>query len=162
MKFAFLVCTLVTFWSLFANEPFVSGQTAELKLSKFENEVLRLTNEARKKKNLPPFKVNKSLTIAARAHSANMAKQRKLAHKLDGKGPDARVLKAGYNYMVVGENISQGTYTPKQLLDGWMKSKFHRSNILDKEFTEVGLGRAKSKAGVYYYAQVFACPLRLR
>ncbi len=158
MKLILFVIGLLVLCIVLTNERFVFAQKKESELSKFPQDVIRFTNEARKKNKLPPLKGNKLLMKAAQEHSVNMAKQQKLSHKLDGKGPDNRILKAGYKYLVVGENISKGTYTAKQVVDGWLESKFHRSNILEKDFTEIGIGRAKSKDGNYYYTQVFATP----
>src|SRR5262249_44069045 len=69
----------------------------EFKLTKEEQELVDATNAARAKAKLKPFKVNPILTKTARAHSANMAKQKVMEHKLDGKTPDQRVDEAGYD-----------------------------------------------------------------
>ena len=55
-----------------------------------------MTNKARAKEKLPPLKLNSVLTKVARAHSANMAKQEKMEHELDGKNPSQRIKEAGY------------------------------------------------------------------
>ncbi|HYT93248.1 MAG TPA: CAP domain-containing protein [Gemmataceae bacterium] len=58
----------------------VDGQEKPaVKLSAEEQKVLELTNAARKEKKLPPLKLSAQLTEAARKHSMNMAKQRKLS-----------------------------------------------------------------------------------
>src|SRR5207253_1538849 len=93
-----------------------------------EKAVVALTNAERAKKNLPPLKPNPILSRVARGHSANMAKQNKGEHELDGKMPKARTKEAGYDPIVVGENIGWGDWTDKQkwtaarMMDWWMKS----------------------------------------
>ena len=62
----------------------------KFELSKDEQKLLELTNKEREKKKLSPLKPNPLLFKAARAHSANMARQEKMEHVLDGKGPGKR------------------------------------------------------------------------
>src|SRR5690242_15636055 len=85
---------------------FADTKPDETKLSKEEQRVLDLANEARAKEKLPPLKANATLAQVARAHAANMAKQHKMDHVLDGKNPAQRVDKAGYDYSSMGENIA--------------------------------------------------------
>src|SRR5437764_321055 len=78
----------------------------ELKLSDEERTLLKLLNEDREKEKLPLVQPKPILMKVARAHSANMARQEKMAHVLDGKRPMQRVEEAGYNYRLVGENVA--------------------------------------------------------
>jgi uncharacterized protein YkwD len=128
------------------------------KLNAEEQKILDLTNEARKKEKLTPLKINFTLVKAARAHSKNMAKQRKMDHKLDGKNPGDRLKDAGYRAAYYGENIAFGFRkfgTPEKIFDGWMESKGHRKNILTAAFREIGIGTYTNAAGETYYTQVF-------
>src|SRR5262245_36141646 len=70
-----------------------------------EKKILTLTNAERKKQDLPALEINPLLSKIARAHSANMAKQEKMAHDLDGKTPYQRLTDAGYAYGRAGENV---------------------------------------------------------
>jgi uncharacterized protein YkwD len=130
-----------------------------LKLSDEEKGVIDLTNAERKKADLPPLKANALLMEAARAHAANMAKQDKLAHELDGKQPADRVKDAGYKYGYVGENVAWNQKNPKDVLESWMNSEGHKANILKKEYTEIGVAMVKNEKGEPYWVQVFATPL---
>jgi uncharacterized protein YkwD len=129
----------------------------ELKLSKDEQRILDLTNEARAKEKLPALKANATLMKVARAHAANMAEQKKMDHVLDGKTPAQRVEKAGYDFRSVGENIAYADKgaAVKQIFKGWMESEHHRENILASKYDEIGLGIATDNKGNTYYAQVF-------
>jgi uncharacterized protein YkwD len=129
----------------------------ETKLSKDEQRILDLTNEARAKEKLSPVKVNATLLKAARAHAANMAKQHKMEHELDNVNPAQRIEKAGYDYRSVGENIGFGEKgaTVEDVFKAWMESKVHRDNILSPKYDEVGLGLATDDKGETYYAQDF-------
>jgi uncharacterized protein YkwD len=127
---------------------------------KAEKALLELLNKARAEKKLPPLRANPVLTKVARAHSANMAKQGKMSHELDGKNPAKRVLEAGYDYRSVGENVawSERDGPVADVHAGWMKSKVHRDNILAAKFQEVGIGLAHSAKGEVYITQVFGTP----
>jgi len=131
-----------------------------LKLSKEEQLLVDLTNQARAKKHLPALKPNPILFKVARAHAANMAKLGEMKHTLNGKNPQQRIEAAGYDYGWSGENIavSFGGVRPKPIFTGWMNSKIHHDNILRPQFTEIGIGIASNDKGDYYYAQEFGSP----
>jgi uncharacterized protein YkwD len=88
-----------------------------------------------------------------------MAKKNEMSHVLDGKGPVERTREAGYEYVNLAENVAEAENTPLDaVMKGWMESKIHRENILNKEVTEIGVGVARSEKGVTYYTQVFGRP----
>jgi uncharacterized protein YkwD len=132
-----------------------------VKLSEHEQQLLKLLNEARAREKLPPLRPNAILCKVARQHAANMARQEKMEHKLDGKKAPQRVEEAGYDYRLVGENVafSEGddeqTVPVEEVHQSWMKSEVHRANILKKDYEEVGLGIGRNAKGQLYYAQVF-------
>jgi uncharacterized protein YkwD len=48
---------------------------------------------------------------------------------------------AGYAMpTAVGENIAIGQESPAEVVQGWLESKGHKENILDKDYSEVGFG----------------------
>jgi uncharacterized protein YkwD len=127
-----------------------------------EKAIVELINMERAKEKLPALKIHAVLTKVAREHSQNMAKTGMLQHVLDGKKPTDRVKASGYRFLMCGENIavSEGKYTPAEIVQGWMDSKSHRENILTPRFSETGLGIATNDKGETYYTQVFATPAR--
>jgi uncharacterized protein YkwD len=148
---------------LFGGLAFADTKEEPPKLSKEEQKVLELTNKAREKGELPPLKVNPVLTKVARAHSANMAKQKKMEHKLDGKDPADRVEEAGYDYRSFGENIAAGLNVPVEaIFKSWMESEGHRKNILSGNYEEIGIGVAADDTGELYYTQVFGTAKKKR
>jgi uncharacterized protein YkwD len=131
----------------------------EIKMTRAEKEIFDLINLERKKKDLRPLKVNLLLIKIARDHSANMAKQGKLEHDLDGKKAAKRILDAGYDYLYTGENIAENMGFPaKAIVKDWMDSEKHRKNILYPEYTETGVGIVADKNGLLKYTQVFGKP----
>jgi uncharacterized protein YkwD len=155
-------CVLIAAF-LLACLPCSSAQEkAILKLSDAEQKLLDIINDVRSKKDLLPFRPDPVLFKVAREHSANMARQFKMDHKLDDKGPFERIKGAGYAYTVAGENIAcaEAPITLTDVVNKWMASKAHRENILERNFVETGLGIAKDETGVVYYTQVFGTPAK--
>jgi uncharacterized protein YkwD len=128
------------------------------RLTDDEQRLLELTNQERKKQDVPPLRPNPVLFKVARAHSANMARQEKMAHELDGKNPYQRIKEAGYAYYTAGENVANGDVGVEEIMKAWMASPKHRDNILNAKFTEIGLGLSRNDKGVVYYTQVFGTP----
>jgi len=142
----------------------VPGQEKDLpavKATPDELRIFELLNRERKEKDLTPLALNPTLVKMARGHSANMAKQEKMDHVLDDKNPADRAKDIGYDYMRLGENVAFGKgVTLDEIHQGWMDSKPHRENILNPDFTEVGVGIAADAKGTKWFTQVFGTPLK--
>jgi uncharacterized protein YkwD len=136
------------------------GEAPPFKMTAEEEKLLELTNQERKKKELPPLRGNPLLSKIARSHSENMAKQGKMDHTLDSKTPFDRMRDAEYKFLKGAENIAAGDAKNAlaEIVRAWMESKAHRENILGPDYTETGLGMARDKSGQIYYTQVFAKP----
>lgn len=117
----------------------------------FETEVLRLVNENRakgwncdtqgQKPAAGPLKMEPTLRCSARLHSKDMADQMYFAHEgRDGSDPGSRMTAAGYVGRTWGENIAKGQTTPEQVVQGWMDSDGHCSNIMSGMFNLIGVG----------------------
>src|SRR5947209_4601329 len=107
-----------------------AGEAPPLKMSEEEGKLLELVNAERKKEELAPLRPNPLVFKLGRDHSANMAKQEKMAHDLDDKTPFDRMKAAGYRYQRAAENIAGGSEgVPLTLfVENWMKSEGHRKN----------------------------------
>ena len=126
------------------------------------NLILGLTNQERAKAGLKPLKLNNKLTQAAEKHSASMAEDDFFSHTgVHGSSVGDRVTNSGYQYSIVGENIAAGYRTAEQVVEGWMNSPGHRANILNSNYTEIGIGYEylKNDTGSvnynHYWTQVF-------
>jgi uncharacterized protein YkwD len=56
-------------------------------------------------------------------------------------------------------NVALGQSSAAEVLENWMRSRGHRTNILNPAFTEMGAGYAIDGAGRPSDVQVFAGPL---
>jgi uncharacterized protein YkwD len=118
-----------------------------------------LTNAAREKEEHPPLRLNDALTRAAQAHADDMAKRGYFSHESqDGSDMSARVERVGYTYRGIAENIAMGQRTPKDAMEGWLKSSGHRRNILEGSYRDLGVGISKDKKGILRWVQVFGTP----
>ncbi len=154
-RFAVLLFALAPLAAIGADDKKKDDPKDELKLSADEKAVVDRTNDERLAFALEPLKANPRLMDAARKHAENMAKQDKLNHVLDENGPGDRVEAAGYKYRAVGENIAWNQPGPKEVVAAWMDSEDHRDNMLNKDYTEIGVAVAKNAKGEPYWVQVF-------
>jgi uncharacterized protein YkwD len=127
-------------------------------VSEEEKGVLDRTNAERKAAGLSEFVANEKLFQAARGHSMNMARKGQLNHTLDGKGMTERIRDAGYAFREAGENVAWNQRDAPNVVCTWMNSAGHRSNILNGNYTEIGIGVAINDRGERYWTQVFARP----
>ncbi|NWG07425.1 MAG: hypothetical protein HXY35_12150 [Chloroflexi bacterium] len=127
----------------------------------FEAQVLTLLNQRRASHGVPPLTSNSKLLSAARRHSQDMACNNFMSHTgSDGSSPQDRIIDAGYDFSTWGENIAAGYTSPSSVVDGWMDSAGHRANILNPNFTEIGVGYVYNEDSMYghYWTTVFGAP----
>lgn len=125
-----------------------------------ESEVVRLVNIERAKVGLPPLKENWQLSRIARYKSQDMINKNYFSHYSPTYGSPFQMIESfGLRFSAAGENIAMGQRTPQEVMNAWMNSPGHRSNILNPTFTEIGVGLAKDKAGRCYWTQMFIKPI---
>ena len=123
------------------------------------DEVVDRTNAERARHGLPPLALDARLAAAAQAHSADMMRRDFFAHESpDGRQVWDRAVAEGYAYRKVAENIAAGQRTADEVVRGWMESDGHRANILDRDLTQIGVGRAEGGSYGVYWTQVFGTP----
>ncbi|MER5711546.1 CAP domain-containing protein [Streptomyces sp. NPDC002122] len=105
-----------------------------------EAEVLRLVNVERAKVGCTPVRSDAQLAALAGAFSTDMAQRGFFDHTdPDGATPWARAEQAGVSGLG-GENIARGQADAAAVMDSWMNSDGHRANILNCDFTTLGVG----------------------
>ncbi len=120
----------------------------------FANQVVKLVNEERAKAGLSPLSVNSKAANAAQTRAREIEKS--FSHtRPDGSSFNTALTEAGVSFRGAGENIAYGQTTPQQVMEGWMKSSGHRANILNANYTSIGVGHYKNGAGVDYWTQLF-------
>lgn len=105
--------------------------------------------------------LNSQLTLAAEAHSSNMANYDFFSHTgLDNSTVSTRVTAQGYSWSFVAENLAAGYFSAQTTVDALMESEGHCKNIMSASATEIGLACSINSDATYttYWTQVFAKP----
>lgn len=118
-----------------------------------EKEVIRLCNIERQKNGLKPLTENWELSRIARVKSQDMAQNNYFSHTSPTYGsPFTMITNFGIQYRSAGENIAKGQRTAQEVVKAWMASAGHRQNILNPNFTEIGVGLEQTE---YHWTQMF-------
>jgi len=122
----------------------------------YELKVIELTNKERAKYGLKPLKADWDLTEVARYKSLDMLNKNYFDHQSPTYGsPFDMMEQFGINYTAAGENIAAGYSTPESVVEGWMNSEGHRENILNGDFTHIGVGYEQGGYYRHYITQMF-------
>lgn len=125
----------------------------------FEQEVIRLVNEERAKAGLKPLTENWELSRVARFKSEDMATKKYFSHTSPTYGSPFTMMKNfGIRYSYAGENIAYGQKSAAEVMKGWMNSPGHRQNILNSNYTQIGVGYVQNSNGTPYWTQMFIRP----
>jgi serralysin len=135
---------------------------ALLNADKFDQRILELVNQERSKQNLKPLILVQELDTAADGHSNRMASGDFFSHTdPNGSSLVTRIERNNYQWTTAGENIAAGQSSAESVMQGWMNSSGHRANILNPNFTHLGVGYAylaNDSGSVnyqHYWTQVF-------
>lgn len=106
-----------------------------------------------------PLKWDERLAEIARAHSRDMVERAYFSHfSPDGSFPALRVSQGGISYTATAENIAKfGDVLRAQaaFMNEPPSGHNHRTNILDPDFTHVGVGIVRGADGMFYITQEF-------
>lgn len=103
-------------------------------------DVFGLVNKARVDEGKARLVYNQALAQAAYDHALDMSEQDYFDHtSKDGRTFSQRAKAAGYDAFPSAENIAWGQRNAAEVMDSWMSSSGHRSNILGGS-NEIGVG----------------------
>ncbi len=132
-----------------------SSSTSSASVTTAEKNAVELMNADRRANGLSDLKVSSAVTAVARSHAQDMVNRKFFSHtNPDGKTPSDRLKAAGISYSAVGENIAENT-SVQAAETSFMNSSGHRANILNSNYTTVGIGVAYDSAGNVYVVQDF-------
>lgn len=124
-----------------------------------------LANNDRQVFNLGSLTINEKLTEAARMKAEDMAAKSYFAHySPDGVSPWYWISQVGYTFAYAGENLAVHFDDSAAVNAAWMDSPGHRANLLNENFTEIGIATAQ---GVFegrptvFVVQMFGRPARV-
>ncbi|MBI4789102.1 MAG: hypothetical protein HY782_18885 [Chloroflexi bacterium] len=113
----------------------------------FERELFTLVNQARLERGLTPLKSSETLTRAARGHSADMARTRRLESvDSSGRTPMQRADAAGFRQpQFVVESVGAGFFKPEQVMNAMLANPSTAENLFNPDASEVGVGYAYAR-----------------
>lgn len=128
----------------------------------YSTALVDLTNQSRQIESLGGLRVNPMLEKAAELKARDMAEKGYFAHwSPDGKSPWHWIKTVGYSYMYAGENLAIDFTDSADVNRALMNSPTHRANIMNKNYTEIGVA---THVGTYqgretvFVVEMFATP----
>lgn len=119
-----------------------------------EAAIVRLTNEKRSRASALDLLFESSKV--ARRHSQDMVKNGLSHDGFQGRGEEIKKELPGMRVFLLGENVAQfsnGLEEPEEVaaefVRMWWNSAGHRQNIVNSQYTYIGVGVARSGSGIY-------------
>lgn len=120
----------------------------------YAEQVVKLVNEERAKAGLSELALDKTIESAALIRAKEI--QSVFSHtRPNGSAFHTALTESGVKYRGSGENIAWGQKSPEAVMKAWMNSPGHRANILNKNYTKIGVGYLQNASGVNYWVQLF-------
>ena len=130
--------------------------TSEVSSMSFDQrQALKLINSDRKEKGLAPLQFNAQLSKLAESYAKDMIKRDFFSHvNPEGQSPFERMKEQKIVYNYAGENLAfnESVYAAQQ---AFMHSPEHKANILNANYTQVGLGIVEASRGRIFVVQEF-------
>lgn len=120
----------------------------------YAEQIVVLVNEERVKAGLKPVEMDGEISSAALIRSQEI--KTLFSHtRPDGRSFHTVLTEKGIRFSGAGENIAWGQKSPEQVMSAWMNSEGHRANILNANYTKLGVGHFQDTAGTNYWVQLF-------
>ncbi len=121
--------------------------------------VLDLVNQERAKAGVPALTLSTKLTDIANTKAKDMSDKNYFSHDSPTYGSPFDMLKQfGVSYTYAGENIAAGQKTAEEVMNSWMNSSGHKANILNKNYTQLGVGFYRGGQYGTEWVQLFIRP----
>lgn len=153
-KIIIIVMFLILISTLSSNQARAFKCTIRTDNNIYESQQLvNLINQYRSQNGRSVLYYDRGLTSTASAHKAyEYSLSRTWAHNINGKTWDNIYRECGLNRPVMGENLAKGFATVQSSFIGWVNSPSHRSIMLDKTWSVIGVYRAGSALDWYTVA----------
>jgi uncharacterized protein YkwD len=126
----------------------------------FVTDLQTLLNNTRTSNSLTALSTNAQLVVAAKNHAVDMLCNNYFSDiGLDKSTPQERVAKAGFTASSVAELIyASPTGDAKAAFDWWMANQQNKANLLQPDFTAVGIAYVKSSTSLFggYFVVIMA------
>lgn len=124
--------------------------------------IVEMTNEERAAGALGSVRRSAILDRAATLKAQDMATKQYFSHNSpSGVTPWYWFGQAGYTFVHAGENLAIHFTDSGDVVEAWMESPTHRANIMNGNYTEIGVGTAEGEYEGFktvYVVQLFGTP----
>lgn len=108
----------------------------------------------RAKEGLDPLTIDIKVQEAAQIRALEI--ETLFSHTRPNGSSFSTVLKEqNISYKSAGENIAWGQRSPQDVVNAWMNSEGHRANIMNANYTKIGVGYSQNTQGTNYWSQLF-------
>lgn len=129
--------------------------TTNQNIANEEQQLINLINQSRQQNGLKPLTADNQLSEVARIKSKDMIDKNYFSHNSPTYGDPFKMLNDfGIQYLRAAENIA-GNSTVEKAHEALMNSPGHRKNILNPEFTHIGVGIQKGSQYGYMFTELF-------
>lgn len=137
-----LVISQIMMGVTYYSGPGISSETPEA----MSKNIITLTNTKRTTNSLGSLTESDLLDKAARQKLADMFANNYWEH-ISPTGVQAWdfMKKVGYSYQYAGENLAKGYHDSTSTVNAWMDSTTHRENILNTNYSEIGVATGSGK-----------------
>lgn len=125
------------------------------------DKLFELTNQERSTNNINALTANQLLTQAAFNKASDILKFQTFQHNFNDKKFSDWIKSTGYIYSYVGENLAIDFATSEGIFKAWLDSPAHKKNIMEENFTEIGIAAVEGKfnnKNTIVVAQIFGAP----
>lgn len=125
-------------------------------VSDFQREVVRIVNQKRSEAGVGPLSLSEDLCCCAQTRADEITYD--FSHfRPDGSECFSVLGQHGIYPHSSAENIAAGSQDPASVVEQWMNSTSHRSNMLNPVYTSIGCGycRLDQDDYVHYWTQIF-------
>ena len=102
----------------------------------------------------PALTLNSKLSSASYKHSQDMSENQFLEHvSSNGDTLVERMHDVNYRWSAIGENLAHNQKTIQQVIEDWLSSPGHCSNLMSSDYTQAGVAVVN-----WYWTQVYGTP----
>jgi len=131
----------------------INGMSSE-EYQELTEEVLALLNQYRISQGVEPLKSSPLMMEMAQIRAAEQEETGLSHYRPDGSVCFSIFDEYSLTYNTCGENVACGRTSAESTMEDWKNSSGHNANMLDSEFTHVGIGVTYYN-GTYYWVQLF-------
>ncbi len=127
-----------------------------------EQDIIDQSNKIRLKEQLNKLEPNHLLIEAAQKKAEDILKYNTFEHNFNDSSFSDWVKETKYDYYYVGENLAIDFLVTEKVINAWMKSETHKANLINKNFTEIGVAVVDGKfndRNTTIVVQIFGSPV---